>query len=58
VYAAALANRPADAHRDVVVAEIQHPLNTITEARRAGLVKAPGIVPGVIWLVLFGGAPR
>jgi hypothetical protein len=56
LYAAALAHRPSDSHGEAVMAEILHQLNTITEARRARLVKASGIVPGVIWLVLFGGA--
>jgi hypothetical protein len=56
LYAAALAHRSSDSHGEAVMAEILHQLNTITEARRARLVKASGIVPGVIWLVLFGGA--
>ena len=56
LYAAALAYRASDSHGEAVMAEILHQLNTITEARRARLVKASGIVPGVIWLVLFGGA--
>ena len=56
IYAAALAYRPTDARGEVILSEILHQLDTITEARRARLVKAPGIVPGVIWLVLFGGA--
>ena len=55
-YAAALAYRPTEARGEVILSEILHQLNTVTEARRARLVKAPGIVPGVIWLVLFGGA--
>jgi hypothetical protein len=56
LYAAALDYRPSDSHGEAVMSEILHQLNTITEARRARLVKASGIVPGVIWLVLFGGA--
>lgn len=56
VYAAALGYRPADSHGQAVLAEVLSQLNAITEARRARLVKAAGIVPGVIWVVLFGGA--
>jgi hypothetical protein len=39
-----------------VAAEILHQLDVLTQARRARLVAAEGSVPGVIWLVLFGGA--
>lgn len=56
IYAAALAYRPTDARGEAILTEVLHQLNVITEARRARLVKASGIVPGVIWLVLFGGA--
>ena len=56
IYATALAYRPADSRGEAVLGEILHELNTMTEARRGRLVKAAGIVPGVIWLVLFGGA--
>jgi len=48
LYAAALAYRSSDSHGEAVMAEILRQLNTITEARRARLVKASGIVPGVI----------
>ena len=37
-------------------AEILRQLDLVTEARRARLVSASGAVPGVVWLVLFGGA--
>jgi hypothetical protein len=36
--------------------EILHQLDLITKARRARLVAAEGTVPGVVWVVLFGGA--
>lgn len=39
-----------------LVSEILHQLDVITQARRVRLVAAEGTVPGVIWLVLFGGA--
>ena len=31
-------------------------LDVITQARRARIVAAAGIMPGIIWLVLFAGA--
>jgi hypothetical protein len=30
----------------------------VTQARRARIVMAAGIVPGIVWLVLFGDAPK
>jgi hypothetical protein len=33
-----------------------HELDTITEMHRARLAAAAGLVPGVLWPVLFGGA--
>jgi hypothetical protein len=56
VYAAALRYRPVDQRGAVVLTAVLHQLDLITEARRARLVVASGIVPGVLWLVLFGGA--
>ncbi len=56
VYAAALRYRPADQRGAVVFTAVLHQLDLITEARRARIVVASGIVPGVLWLVLFGGA--
>jgi len=46
----------ADSRGVAILSEILHQLSVITEARRARLVKASGIVPDIIWLVLFGGA--
>ena len=40
----------------VLVSQILHELDTITEMRRARLAAAEGLVPGVLWPVLFGGA--
>ena len=37
-----------------LVSQILHELDTITELRRARLAAAEGLVPGVIWPVLFG----
>jgi len=56
LYAAALAYQPTDSRGVAIMAEILDQLDKIIEARRARLVKSSGTVPGVIWLVLFGGA--
>jgi len=40
----------------VLLSEILHQLDLITKARRARLAASEGTVPGVIWIVLFGGA--
>lgn len=40
----------------VLTAEILHQLDQVTAARRARLVAATGTVPGIVWMVLFGGA--
>ena len=55
LYASALTYKPADSRGAVIMTEILRQLSIITEARRDRLVKASGIVPNVIWLVLFGG---
>jgi hypothetical protein len=39
-----------------VLTEILHQLDVVTEARRGRLAMAYGIVPGIIWIVLFSGA--
>ena len=48
--------RPRDRRDTALPTEILHMLDLVTEARRTRLVLASGVVPGVIWLVLFGGA--
>lgn len=40
----------------IVTAEILHQLDLVTQARRGRLVAAAGIVPGIVWFVLIGGA--
>ena len=40
----------------VVMAEVLYQLDQLTQARRARLVMASGIVPGIVWVVLFFGA--
>jgi hypothetical protein len=39
-----------------VVSEILYQLDQVTQARRTRLIASEGAVPGVIWMVLFGGA--
>jgi len=56
VYATLLTFRPEDRRGSALLTEILHQLDLVTEARRARLVMASGIVPGIVWLVLFGGA--
>jgi hypothetical protein len=56
VYSAVL-SAPASAPRETaVLPEILRQLDVITLARNARLIAADGIVPSVIWPVLFGGA--
>ena len=38
------------------MAAILQQLDVITQARRARIVAAAGIMPGILWLVLFAGA--
>jgi hypothetical protein len=56
VYAAVLAHRPDDQRGATAQAEALRQLDQLTQARRARIVVASGIVPGVIWVVLFVGA--
>jgi hypothetical protein len=56
VYSAVLKYRPADNSGAILLAELLRQVDAIGEARRARLVTANGIVPGIVWLVLFGGA--
>lgn len=56
LYAAALAERPADARAVALWSDVLTQLDQLTKARRARLVLAEGSVPGVVWAVLFVGA--
>jgi hypothetical protein len=56
LYAALLRYEPNDAPSTAVFAEVLHQLDLVTQARRTRVVMAAGIVPGIVWLVLFGGA--
>jgi len=56
VYATLLRFEPADARGEVVMAEVLYQLDQLTQARRARIVLASGVVPGIVWGVLFFGA--
>jgi hypothetical protein len=56
VYQALLTFDSPERRDTALVSQILHELDTITETRRARLAAAEGLVPGVIWPVLFGGA--
>lgn len=56
LYARLLADRPADDFGSDLLREALNQLDQLTQARRARIVMADGIVPGVVWAVLFGGA--
>jgi hypothetical protein len=56
VYATLLAPHPAGPNEPAVLPEILHQLDIVTQARRDRLIAADGIVPSVVWPVLFGGA--
>jgi hypothetical protein len=56
IYGAVLRFHAYDAGEALVVAEILRNVDQISEARRERLVVASGIVPDIIWMVLFAGA--
>jgi hypothetical protein len=56
VYRALLRHAPPGERGDVLLAATLSQLDTLTQARRARIVVAEGIVPGVIWFTLFFGA--
>jgi hypothetical protein len=56
VYATLLKFRPADANGNVILAELLRQLDLVSQARRSRLVTATGIVPQIVWVVLFSGA--
>lgn len=56
VYSGALMLNPADRRGTVLLSEILRQLDVVTQARRARLNSAAGIVPGIVWFVLFAGA--
>ncbi len=56
IYWATLKYHTFDASEGIVLAEILRQIDAISDARRERLVMADGIVPDIIWMVLFGGA--
>lgn len=56
LYARLLADRPGDPFGTDLLSEALYQLDQLTQARRARLVMATGVVPDVVWMVLFGGA--
>jgi Protein of unknown function (DUF4239) len=56
IYEALLKYEPKEARGAAVMAELLRQLDLLGEARRARIVMAGGVVPGIVWLVLFGGA--
>ncbi|MBV9654938.1 MAG: DUF4239 domain-containing protein [Acetobacteraceae bacterium] len=56
VYQAVLTFDPTDDRGTALFGEMLHQLDQVTQARRARIILADGIVPGVLWIVLFGGA--
>jgi hypothetical protein len=56
VYKAVLKFHTPDLFEGIIVAEILRNVDQISEMRRQRLVVATGVVPGIIWIVLFTGA--
>jgi Protein of unknown function (DUF4239) len=56
LYAAVLSVRPAGLRELAIMSDLLTNLDAITQSRRTRLVLATGIVPGVLWVVLLGGA--
>ena len=56
IYNAVLKFHTFDTYEALVVAEILRDVDRISEMRRQRIVASAGIVPGIIWAVLFGGA--
>jgi uncharacterized integral membrane protein len=56
LYAAALRQMENGSRHPAIFAEMLRQLDAITQARRTRLHLATGIVPGIIWMVLYCGA--
>ncbi len=56
LYSATLSLSPHDNRETVILSEIFHQLDLVTQTRRTRIVLAAGVVPGVVWLVLLAGA--
>jgi hypothetical protein len=51
-----LTSTSGDSRGTALLAEALHQLDVVTQARRTRLVLARGVVPGLLWFALFGGA--
>jgi len=56
LYDAALTYKPADSREVLLMQGILSQLDDMGETRRERIARCNGVVPGVLWLVLFGGA--
>lgn len=56
LYDAVLAYAPTTPRGAAIMAEMLYRLDSLTEARRTRLLLSTGVVPGVLWSVLFAGA--
>lgn len=56
IYVAVLRFHADERQEALVVSDILRQVDIVSESRRERLVSADGIVPGIIWTVLFGGA--
>jgi len=56
IYSAALTYVPADDREALLMQEIMSQLDNLGTARRERVAKSAGVVPGVLWPLLFGGA--
>ncbi len=56
IYNAVIAHREHAHGEQAIVPEMLYQLDQVTQARRARLTMASGIIPGVIWLFLISGA--
>ncbi len=56
IYSAVLKYHKFDGNEGIVLGEILRQVDQISDARRERLVMADGVTPGIIWVVLFGGA--
>ena len=56
LYATVLTTNPDTPRKAAVFSEVLNRLDSLTQARRTRLLLATGVVPGVVWAVLFAGA--
>lgn len=56
LYTALLADATGQQRDSALTSELFYQLDLLTQMRRARLLAAEGFVPGIVWIVLFGGA--